>query len=294
MEILYKNRSVTSCLKTAYNLLMSNFKGIFHAVWLPVLLLSVFTAAFITLLISDSQLDVFRLRQHGVYLVVMAVLGAICVFLAIWTMARLMSFLNELPRLWNLKRMSVVFIVTLLVITPLALFLVGGAWLMFFRGNTESHFLMKILLLLIVTLSFSLLILPMVYVNMKYLKEKDLHYLKSFTTNYKKGIRYVGFIFVASILKLLIALVITTVVLMPLYVLLIAKTISLNGEAIGDPADLPGHFIWLVFGAMVVACIVVSIILIYGTLVAYFTYGAIEQKQTERFEAKEMVKTVKE
>ena len=294
MELLYKNRSITSCLKAAYNFLLSNFKGIFHAVWLPVLLYSIFSAAFITLLLSNSQSDILGLRQHGIFIVVVLALGLVCAFTGIWVIARLMSFLNEMPRLWNLKRMLIVFFITLLAMVPLMAFWGGGIWFMFIRGSVESHFVIKIFILLVVTMLFSLLVMPMVYVNMKYLKEKDIHYLKSFTKNYKNGLRFIGFIFVAVIVTLLIALIITSVVLMPLYVLLIAKTSSLTGEAIGDPADLPGYFIFLVFGTMIVACVVMSLINIYEMLVCYFLYGSIEQKQTERLEAKEMVSVVKE
>ncbi|MBR5084974.1 MAG: hypothetical protein IKX33_10280 [Prevotella sp.] len=294
MEILYKNRSITSCLKAAYNLFLSNFKGIFHATWLPILLLSFFSAAFITLLVSKGHYDFSLLQHNSIYAVVLMALCLVCVFIGIWAMARLMSFLNEMPRIWNLKRMLIAFLVTLLAVAPLVFFLGGGIWLLFIHGDAERHFLMKILLLFVVTMLFSLLILPLIYVNMKYLKEKELNYLKSFTIIYKKGIRYVGFIFVASILTLLIAMVIISVVLMPLYVLLIAKTASISGEAMGDPSDLPGYFVWLVFGTMIVACIVMCLIFVYEMLVAYFIYGAIEQKQAERIEAKKFVSAVKE
>ena len=293
MENLYKNRSVTSCLKAAYSFLMSNFKGIFHATWLPILLCSFFSAAFITLRVSESQIDGVGLR-HSMFVFAVAAIAFISVFMGIWAMSRLMSFLNEMPRIWNLKRMLMVFLATLLAIIPLVVFLGGGIWLLFVHGDASRHFVMKILLLLVVVMLFALLLLPMIYVNMKYLKEKNLIYHKSFTSIYKKGIRYVGFIFVALILTLLIALVITSVVLMPLYVLLIAKTASVTGEVIGDPTDLPGYFGWLVFGTMIVACIVMCLIIVYDMLVGYFIYGAIEQKQTERIEAKERVSAVKE
>lgn len=293
MELLYKNRSITSCLKAAYNFFLSNFKGIFHAVWLPVLLFSIFSAAFITLLISNSHSDL-PFRPYSVYVAVVVVLGLVSVFSGIWVMARLMSFLNEMPRLWNMKRMLVAFLVTLLAMVPLLAFLGVGIWFMFIRGSVESHFVLKILILLVGAILYSLLVLPMIYVNMKYLKEKEVSYFKSFIINYKKGFRYIGFIFMTTILTLLVALVITSIVLMPLYVLLIAKTESLWGETIGDPADLPGYFTWLVFVVLIVACIIVTLILIYEMLVCYFLYGAIEQKHTERLEAKEMVSVVKE
>lgn len=294
MEILYKNRSITSCLKTAYNFFLSNLKGILHALWLPVLACSLFSAAFITLMISQDNVNTPFFQKPYIHVVLAVVFCFVSVFTGIWAVARLSSFLNEMPRRWNFKRMVVVFMASLLVLLPI-LFLLGGAgWLMFIYGDAGSNGLLKTVLLVGLTLLASLIVMPMIYVNMKYLNVKEVNYFKSFTTNYRKALSYVGFLFVANILTLLLAFVITSVILLPLYVLLIAKSKSHTGVAMGDPSDLPGYFIWLVYAAMVIACIVMWLIIIYEMLVCYFLYGSIEQKQAELKEAKELVMAVNE
>lgn len=294
MEILYKNRSITSCLKTAYNFYMSNLKGILHALWLPVLLCGIFSAAFITLMISQDNSSIPFLQRPHLYVILVVVLCLASVITGIWAFARLSSFLNEMPRRWNFKRMSVVVMASLLVSLPILIFLVGGIWLMFIYGNAGSNVLIKTIFLVGVSLLALFLVVPMIYVNMKYLHVKEVNYLKAFSTNYRKAFRYVGFLFVTIILTLLLAFVITSVILLPLYVLLIAKSKSNAGVAMGDPADIPGYFIWLVYAAMVFACIVLWLIIIYEMLVCSFLYGSIEQKQAEMQEAKEMVSATNE
>ncbi len=289
MELLYKNRSVTSCLKTAYNMFLSNFKGISHAMWLLALLNSILVAVLVTMLVADDNIAVFSHEHHAAYVGILAVVGIASILTGAWALARLMSFLNEKPRRWNLKRMMVAVIVTLLAAALLVAVMAFAVHLMFIQGDASSHVVIKTVVLVMIAVLLAVVVMPLIFINMRYMNDERKSYPKSFIEDYKTGMKNVGFLLVAAILSGLIATVIMAVVLMPIYVLFIAKAISSKGVDMGDPADMPEYLMWMVLGTMILAGIVVWLILIYETLVCYFLYGAVDQRQRERQESQSLV-----
>jgi len=284
MELLYKNRSFSSCIMAAYNLLMNNFKGLVRCMWLPALLFSLFCAALVTLNVPNDKILAYGLEHPAVFIGGNVVLMLAVIGTSLWMLARLMSFLNEKTRKWNFARVTIVFL------NMLAVSLVFGAIvfvlmrLMFMSGDAESHFTTKMAVMVLVSFVMVMLTLPLVYVNMKYLNEDNVSYWKSFIANYKTGAKYIGMIFITLLLTAIISLLVTSVIQLPFYVLMMALGTSQFGVLYGDPAGLPASFPLLVFFTLLIVMLVSCILTVFEMLVMYFLYGSIEQKQRERQE----------
>ena len=110
-ESLFKDRSSSSIIATAYNVLTDNIGRIIKASWLPVLLASLALSSLTVVLLPKSFPPTFSWLQ----LAAIVILGIGSIALWLWSFSRVMSLLNEKPRKWTFKR-SALLILNLILI----------------------------------------------------------------------------------------------------------------------------------------------------------------------------------
>ena len=282
-EMIYKSRSISSCINSAYKLLSDNLKNIVRSTWLPVLLMALFGGIFSVVNIPNPDILAAGIAHVDAYIGIFVISILAMILCSIWALSRLMSMLNEQSRRWNFLRV-LLFALYIFCLSAIIGFLVAGALILGNRitGGTPQQFLLdNWLVLLIASIVVILLMLPLNYIGMRYLYDKDARFWLDLPRTYKTGLRHLGFIFLTTLLASLIIGVIVLVVSIPLGILNIANLVSLSGLAIGDEAGLPRYFLPLLFVTTVLVTMVLWFAYVFEILVYLFMYGSIEKQEEE-------------
>ena len=196
--MLYKSRSFSSCILAAYQLMSKNLRNILKATWLPVLIYVFILASFLLINLPNEEVVALGIAHFALYIGVLAscLLGLIVT--GIWALSRLMSILNEEPRRWNFMRavwLTLNSIVITLVITAVVVAvakLAGG----YLAPYMQNHFWLFLCMAFFIVLMAVVLLLPLNYVFMKYLNERDMRFWHDFLPSYRIGLRRTSFIFI--------------------------------------------------------------------------------------------------
>lgn len=283
-EMIYKSRGFSSCINSAYHLMGDNMKSIIRGTWLPALLVSLFSGIVATLYIPSDEILSFGLAHTGLYFTLFygSVLGILICH--VWLYSRLMSVLNDQPRLWNFKRVLLSILYAFLI-GFLVGFVVVSAFYLGLRmtgGNPTKFLFDNWLVVLIVLILIILALLPFNYIIMRYLYDKDARFWGDLPKTYKTGLRHLGFIFITTLLTSIIVGLIVMVVSLPLNILNIANLLSYGGRQMGDPVTLPGYFLPLFFFTMFLVTIALLYVYMFQFIVYLFVYGSIEKSEEER------------
>ena len=206
--MLYKSRSFSSCILAAYQLMSKNLRNILKATWLPVLIYVFILASFLLINLPNEEVVALGIAHFALYIGVLAscLLGLIVT--GIWALSRLMSILNEEPRRWNFMRavwLTLNSIVITLVITAVVVAvakLAGG----YLAPYMQNHFWLFLCMAFFIVLMAVVLLLPLNYVFMKYLNERDMCFWHDFLPSYRIGLRRTSFIFITLFITGLIVL----------------------------------------------------------------------------------------
>ncbi len=297
-ELLYKNRSFSSCINAAYKLQLENLKSILKCTWLPILVQSLLMGGYMVIITpwlangaSWSGMPFLKLLA----LVGIAILEMVA---AAWTLSRLMSLLNEKPRKWNFRR-SLWMLIGNAVISLIfvSLFSGGaGAAVGYLQAKATageavpamSTTVMAILgvYILLLLLFFCLVQLPLLYASMRYLNDEKMHFWRDLLPCLRTGLRHWGFIFITVLLSSIFVAIIIMLLMIPYYILSFARFASEVGVVTGDPSGMPGYFPWLQLFTAVIVFFLVYQVTIFEALVIYFMYGSIETQEKERQSAK--------
>lgn len=297
-ELLYKNRSFSSCINAAYKLQLENLRNILKCTWLPILVQSLLMACYTVVITpwiangaSWSDMPFTRL----LVLIGLAILELVA---TAWTLSRLMSLLNEKSRKWNFRRSLWVLVGnTIISLTFVALFSGGvGAALGYLKAKattgeatpsmaTTVMAIMGVYLLLLL-LFFCLIQLPLLYASMRYLNDEKMSFWRDLLQSLRTGLRHWGFIFITTLLSSIFVGIIIMLLMIPSYLLSFARYASEVGVVTGDPSGMPGYFPWLQFITTVIVFFLVYQVSIFEALVIYFMYGSIETQEKERQSAK--------
>ncbi len=283
-ELLYKSRSFSSCIQASYRLMSDNFGRIFRSTWLPVLILSIMSGLFVTINMPSPEMFTLGMEHQTTFLSIFAVSMLGMLACSIWVSVRLVSMLNEQPRKWNLQRILLLIINTIVVCIVLyAIFFLaiwmahrhtGGDWLVFFTDNWLAVLGMFIVIILAV--------LPLYYISVRYLCDENARFWIDFPKTYMIGVRHMGFIFLITLLLSIITGILILIIGMPLFILQAANTASLLGELSGDPVTLPKYFIFMVGITTFVVTFIASYIQMFPWIAYFFMYGSIEKQEEER------------
>ena len=283
-EMLYKSRSFSSCILAAYQLMSKNLRNILKATWLPVLIYVFILASFLLINLPNEDVVALGIAHFALYIGVLAscLLGLIVT--GIWALSRLMSILNEEPRRWNFMRavwLTLNSIVITLVITAVVVAvakLAGG----YLAPYMQNHFWLFLCMAFFIVLMAVVLLLPLNYVFMKYLNERDMRFWHDFLPSYRIGLRRTSFIFITLFITGLIVLILATIVMLPYLTLTSAYYTSLMGHILGDASDLPGYFPVLYFITTAVVYFLLWYVTAFIIVVVFFMYGSIEKRREEQ------------
>lgn len=316
---LYKIRSASACIKSAYTLFGSNLKTIFRRLWIPSLVFALIMAAIVltnsftrsTLLSSLSASSPHGAAGSGQTLALGILQNSLLVLMVIalvWLIASLVTMLNKFGFRRNLLQttkiailhMAIYLIMTIVLAIPIVIAMLyqmksnqtaqGADALHATAASQQAMALQTIFsptvlgaigLAIILWLVFELLLLPIYYFYMKYLME-PIHMRTHLWKSFKTGFRHWGFLFLTFFMMGLLLLCLFVVLFMPLGILSTAQSQSFAGVLMGDPSGLPNHMLFLQFLTALVTFFIFAFILIWGELVLYHAYGSIEQKEIER------------
>ncbi len=277
-EQLDKSRSNASCISAAHRMLYDNIKSIFKYTWIFAAAYAVLTALFYTFRSAalTEELTIMTV-------VVLGVLGLLALCSQIAFYSRVMSILDNQTMKWNIIRSLRIFvfyvcigIVTTLLIVALNIIL-----------NAVSCTNMSVLIIanLALILVIALVLLPYVYVSMKYYMEQDSKLTKLVFKSYKTGMHYWPTIFTIMLLTYLCVVALAIIISIPMDIMMVAQAISIYGvNYLGDPSGLPSNFLLLMFIVCSLTFFIFMYINIFVTFVSYYMYGNIETRDKEKRE----------
>lgn len=280
-ESLNKSRSYTACISASHRMLFDNIRTIFKHTWLYALLLA----------LSMSMMSMFYIKaligggysSSSFICLVVSLLLVVC-FQVGYT-SRVLMLLNCQTMMWNVKRYLRLILLYLCVSFAVS----AIQWILMYLviGGTTSvpSDKMPVTMLLIAcsSLFFACVLLPYVYVFMKYMMEPESKLSKLLFKVYKTGLRYWGFIFITLLLAFLCVAVCMFFVSIPMLVITMANTLSVMGVSyLGDSSGLPSYFDFLQYMIVAVSSFICLYINIFIIFVFYFMYGSIETREKER------------
>ena len=293
-ELLYKNRSFSSCINAAYKLQIENLRNIIRCTWLPILVQSILLGCYTVLLTPWLTDSISFANKPFTHLAAIVGIAIIQMVLFSWILSRMMSLLNEKPRRWNFKRSLWVMLANAIISIAFISIISGAAGVAIgylrAKANTgegatpspTALFIIMAIYLVLILLYICLIQLPLLYTSMKYLNDEKMHLWKDMLACHRIGMRHWGFIFITVFLSSIFVTIITMLLSTPSYILGFAHYASEMGIVTGDPSGMPAYFPWLQFITVVIVSFLVYQVLIFELLVIYFMYGSIETQEEER------------
>ena len=289
MEIeLYKQRSMSACLKAAYVLWTSNINRILKVTWLPMLVSALLAAVATPPLFLADFIDSLGSNPGALVILNPIVLTFLQLGVAAWFTARIVNLLNGFDKKENLSK-SFTFTAFLfcIVVWEMLLYSIEIFFVSSMYSNVPVLSIDKFPLVLgLIRLGMVLLLcaflVPMSYVFMKYMFTKGVSLRKFLKKYYITGIKHWAFLFGSAFFSLFVLGIITLFISLPGIILTIARTLSAQGEMMGDPSGLPTYFGILTYVTFAVIYFILFFISIWNVFVMYYTYGTIEKQDEEK------------
>ena len=290
-EELMKNRSYAKTIKAAWKVFNNNFATIFRHLWVYALALAGIIALYVmtAMRISSEPVSISAIITFAFLFILL--IGVSAVFAG-----RADMLINPKSFLWNIGRvlklylleLVVMFIIGAIVATILLLCLPEQAQLSTQPQDivSQQHAAMNVLkaisVLTVSGIVISLLLLPFVYVSMKYIADTETSLLKIVWSGYKTGMRYWGYIFLTFLIAVIAVFIPSLLISLPNTILNIAVGINDHGVTNGDPSGLPSYINVLSFSTALVTYFLLAFITVFNLFMAYYLYGTIETRQQER------------
>lgn len=283
-----KSRSYTACLSEAHSMFFDNIRNIFSRTWAYCLVLALVSAVYLSLYIYVMLYG----NNTGVTIALcVASLATLAAEIAYY--AKVISLVNGRPMKWNIARctnIAACYIAFCVVLVSVYAFVAYGVVM---AKQPVSLVEMQPLFYIFggVSIIVMFLLLPFIYVAMKYLMEPESRLGKIIFKSYKTGLRHWGLIFTALFIATLCASVCAVLVSIPMFIVLAANSFSVYGvNFIGDPTGLPSYFTAIQLVVFTLTFFIWEYVNIFILFVCYFLYGSISTKEKEK---KELVKELK-
>lgn len=280
---LYKNRSISGCIKAGFLLFFSNVATILRKNWLPIIVLSIIWGFQIGWsFVGAKQLLPSSAKVYGLifsFIPSLLSLGAM-----IWFIGRVLTMINENTLKVNVKRVTWVILFMFLTMLLVTVFAISFQQTLIATQPPVKEGKMIALktyfwIYPIVYLVFWLGMVPFSFSSTKYWIEQKARFKSTFFGGYRTGIKYFGFIFSTTLLTGLIVSLIIFVMVIPLIILLLSNTLSQIGVINGDPDTLPGYFPVLLYGISILTAFLLTSIIVIKLLIMYFVYGTVEVRK---------------
>lgn len=302
---LYKTRSLSSCMKSAYDMFVSNIKTIFHRTWLPAVLLAVFSAvsmvlfyniiiqSFVTVPMAGnlSLTHIFILAGFAILLLLLSIAASV------WFYAIVISLLDGASMKVNLPRVIRLALLIIALTLVISIIVWGINIIPYFgsnqKGSAPEAWEMSAVVSMAIYLCFAIAMIPTLYSSMKYLLEPEQKLFSVFGKPYLRGWRHWGYLFMLCFLAAIIVSIIYIVVNMPANIDALAVATDGAGMMLGDATGLPGYFMPV---AAIVSFLSTFIMIYVGSwfmIILYYAYGNIEAKEKAKQEQKQAMQKIK-
>ncbi len=286
-EELMKRRGYIATMEAAYRFVADNFKTILKVMWPYFLITSIVLGIYFILQLNTSMKMMSDPTDISGSLAALALLPIL--FIAyLFIYGKLLTLYNDQSVGWNMLRyikltlwLALIFTVALIIFFTF-IFSLGG----FNDEQSATGDVISLGKTLLLGLLFSFIavaiLLPYIYVSMKYVVETKSHFRHLIFKGWLKGMRHWGYIFVTTLLLYICLAIIGIIIYIPLYICGMAFYMSANGMAQGDPSGVPSYFTILVFLIIVLTYFVYLFISVYAFTVFYYMYGNIETYEREK------------
>lgn len=280
-----KERSISSCLKSAFDLYCSNFATIFRKTWIPALVVSIVLS--LQAFLPQQETIVPTTADLLLSLATAAATAVVFVFLAPWFWSKLIGLFCEMtPKqiYWKNVRLNgatTVMCVAFLVVVLAASFALGAGLAAANIGKATAMGVATIGTVCL-TIVFLFAVVPLLYSLTKYVVDPQRTLRQAFTTDYRTGARRYGFLLGTSLILTIIVLIIVCVMSVPMIVLLMANHANAEGMMLGDASALPGSFSTLYFVAQTAMCFVAQYSAVWFFLTALYACGTVDTRLNTR------------
>lgn len=291
---VYKNRSISGCIKTALLLFITHISAIFKALWMPAVACSAILGTLLYC-VGETFTTAKDLTTFPIHIAALLVVSIACF---IWFQASLLAYLNSLSKTTNLLKAAVIFLFHFLFVAFTATILYFSPKGVDFLASllpvnpiikTVISGIIFIYLPLLIGLFYITWIQPLHHYAMTQ-KEAFFIVIKQ---QYAAGLQHIGFWMGVSFLAGLLYMLVQWLMAMPINILLLAKLQSLNGELMGDPSGLPTYFNIMTWVVMVLVTFISLFAITWLHLVFYLAYGSIVTKMEGRKRIKQRYEQVK-
>ena len=283
---IYKNRSISACIKSSFDELIMNFTTIFKKTWIGNL---VWTISTTFILLIFAQLGRMLIKNEPLSLLTMLLL--LCAFIlycltSIYMSSKNIVYLIELPLKTVLKRISVTTLIALIVSIAVLLlpFIVSDIvthWLITSKVTSVlTAIILNIVLLGVFFILIFIFVLPLSYSLTDYICNINSKFKNIFCQGYRTGLRYWGKLFLSQMLTTLCCFIPILILGLPLFILFAAYGVNLHNMIyMGDPDKLPGCFTLLMIVSTIIISFLLSYVYTFIIFVNIHTFGAINQQE---------------
>lgn len=273
---LFKYRSVTACMRAAFDLMRNQFKSLLKATWIAFLVYSVFMAITIYLRMPNKFLHDWGATNPLLSFILQTIVYAIGMLGSLWSTAQLWGWINKKKLIRNIAY-SLLFEV-ILGISAAIVILLGAAtavWLPIYIG-------------ILVSFVLAIFLLPLAYVNMRMILVEDKDKLRLWKA-YKMGFRHWGGLFKTGFIGLLVIIVVMTIISVPAMILTGAQALSQLGALDGDPLGTPIYFTPLFIIILTLITFIYAYVSSWLTITFAYLYGSYETQEKEKAQLAEEV-----
>lgn len=134
----------------------------------------------------------------------------------------------------------------------------------------------------VVLLVVGILILPVLYVSMKYILNEDTRLLAILPKAYMTGLRHIAFVTAVMFVNIVTLILASFIIQLPVLILFVADTTAYIGTLQGDPLGMPENITGLTTITLLLAGFLIGYIRMAVIFTIYYMYGSIEAREIER------------
>lgn len=292
---LYVNRSISACLKDATTMFLNNLSNILKKMWVPQLFISIFFTCIILSFTPNKQLYDWS-TTHGLLSFLILIASYIAFFFCmLWSMAKSYMFMNGTSFKGSLKRCTTPFILFLVLSYLIFSCVFGNTHKWIISGIVTLHISAKMTDILTCAIScltviiIASVIIPFQYALTHYILDTNVKLYNVFKKEYVIGLHYWGFLFLSALMTTLIIAILSSVIVMPIVIILFANISNTYGIINGDTDGVPNYFYMLLIITSMVCTFIISHLLLWQLYVNCYICGTINIRYKEKCNQEKIV-----
>ena len=282
---LIKDRSLSSCIKTANNLLGINFAKTIKGTWLPALLFAIMTALFGFFALQEISATSLGSPSPTILSYVRSIATWV-VSLGLWAyfFASVVTLVSESGLKQNLRRSLAIVgveLIVYLILMAIGIVVVRMVVMSHLGKPFTANFITLVCGVTVAwLLLMALVMVPFKYAEMRYLLSPNGSLRRNLIAYYVSGVRGGGLLIGTTFFTVLASVCLGAIIFLPTFILLGARASSLLGElTMNDPSGLPAYFNALLIGSIVLTTFIFMIVMVWTVFVFYYVYGSIEYRR---------------